>query len=154
MTLDGIRFLQEYLAKPEKFLPLVDHAWKVFPKRSEFGDVNIGWNAGLIENNRPYFCECWAEGFTMLTYFISAKGIEDYSVEQMEAMLHKAGIVWFKQPQKDKIAVQPFTDSTGNAFFSVNLVVGDDEATYTEDGIIYSFNSLNDFNKGRNHQLQ
>jgi len=78
---DRIRFLEEYREHPEKYLPLSDHAWKQYEKvdRGEDGYddpwYNLGWDAGLLEGNRPYFLECWATcGITMLTYQIPAEG--------------------------------------------------------------------------------
>ena len=92
---EKIAFLRDYIANKDDYLPLIDHAWKTFGKRSLTDDVNIGWNAGIVEGNRPYFCECWADGYTAITYFISTKGIEDYTVVQLEDMLKKAGnLIW------------------------------------------------------------
>ena len=69
---------------PEDFLPIVDHAWKVFPAMTKGTDwrddpeYDLGWDAGLLDGKRPYFAESWATGgITMRTYFVSAKGMED-----------------------------------------------------------------------------
>ena len=70
---DKIKLLDLFRLNPEMFLPLVDHAWKIFPEEdpgTEWYDdkqVNIGWDTGLLEGNRPYFLEAWATcGITML----------------------------------------------------------------------------------------
>ena len=84
---EKIAFLRDYLQNKDEYLPLIDHAWRKFEKRTKTDDVNIGWNVGIVEDNRPYFCECWADGYTAITYFISTKGIENYTVEQLEEML-------------------------------------------------------------------
>ena len=146
---DRIAFLNEYLQHSDRYLPMIDHAWQIFPQRSEYGEVNIGWDAGLIAEKRPYFCECWAEGYTVLTYFISTKGIEDYTPEQLENLLRESGIIWYKEPGIRHPDVQIFSDNSGQVFFSVNYLVGDDDGTYTEGGIIFAFSILNDFNKTR-----
>lgn len=143
---ENLAFLDEYKRNPDKYLPLIDHAWKVFPDRSEYGEVNVGWNAGIVEGNRPFFCECWAEGITVLTYFISTKGIEEYSVEQIEKMLADAEIIWYVGERKYPTSVQKFTDHEGNEFFSINIIVGDDDGTYIEGGVIYGMNRLNEYN--------
>ena len=143
---EKLAFLDEYKRNRDRYLPLIDHAWKVFPERTEFGDVNIGWNVGIVEGNRPFFCECWAAGITALTYFISTAGIEDHSVEQLERMLADAGIVWYVGERKYPTSVRIFTDGNGNDFFSINIIVGDDDGVYTEGGIVYSFVRLNEYN--------
>ena len=95
---DAIAFLDEYRQNKERFLPLIDHVWKTFPRREEeTGDVNIGWDAGVFDGNRPYFCELWSSGYMFLTYFISTIGIENCSDEQLEQMLKDAGLVWYKE---------------------------------------------------------
>jgi len=68
---EKLAFLDEYKSHPDKYLPLIDHAWKVFTERDDDGCLNLGWNVGVIGNNRPYFSECWAQGFTATTVFIS-----------------------------------------------------------------------------------
>ena len=148
-TDNKIQFLQDCLDNPGKYLPMVDHAWQTFPPRNEFDEVNIGWNAGVIDGNRPYFCECWAEGFTAITYFISTKGIEGYTAGQLEEMLSNAGIISYIRPDHYETSVMVFTDHSGNEFYSINFVVAVEEDVYTDGGMIISFSSLNDFNKNR-----
>ena len=54
-----IRMLSMFRLNPDRFLPIVDHAWKVFPEEdrgTEWYDdkeVNIGWDTGLLEADRP-----------------------------------------------------------------------------------------------------
>ncbi len=39
--------------------------------------MNVGWNHGLLDGNRPYFMESWAaDWITMPTIFISCIGLE------------------------------------------------------------------------------
>lgn len=60
-------FLAQYRSHPEGRYPMCSHQFQVFPQRNEFGDVNIGWNCGMLDGTRPYFLECWAtEGITVL----------------------------------------------------------------------------------------
>ena len=102
---DKIRLLDLFRLNPEMFLPLVDHAWKVFPKvdpgKEWYDDkqVNIGWDTGLLEGNRPYFLEAWATcGITMLTYFVSTKEIEGASGKDLVKMLTGAKLVLVPRP--------------------------------------------------------
>ena len=151
---DGIRFLKEYREHPEKYLPLIDHAWKCFVEKDrgqnpwDDPEYNLGWNAGVIGGNRPFFLECWATcGITMLTYFVSAKGIEDYGTDELLKMLEKARLVKVPDPENPRTTAVKVTDDHGNEFFSVNIVCGDEEETYTTGGEIYSFRILNAFNR-------
>ena len=116
--------------------------------------MNIGWNAGLIDGKRPFFCECWADGCTVITYFISTKGIEDYTVGQLEEMLSNADIISYNCQEHYEASAMTFTDHSGNEFYSVNMVVGDEEKTYTDGGMIFSFSYLNKFNQKRNEAFE
>ena len=153
---EKIRFLEEYRKYPEKYLPLTDHAWKHFEKvdyGTEWYDdpwYNLGWDAGLLEGNRPYFLECWATcGITMLTYFVSTEGIEGYGVPELLAMLEKAKLVKVLDPANPRTAVKKFRDDSGREFFSINITVGVEDETYVSGGTMYPFAALNRYNRKR-----
>ena len=75
--LSGLELVKACREHPERYYPMRDHTEQV-SRRDKFGDSNIGWYAGLLDENRPFFAECWAsDGITMLTIFVSVKGIED-----------------------------------------------------------------------------
>ncbi len=143
---EKLAVLNELRRNKDNYLPLTDHAWKVFPKCTDDGDVNIGWDVGILDGKRPYFCEAWASGFTVLTYFISTKGIEDYTVEQLEDLLKENGIVWYVGERIYKMSLARFTEGSGNEFFSINIIVGDDDGVYIDGGIIFSLSRLNEYN--------
>lgn len=150
---EALRLLAEIRENPDRFLPMADHAWKVFPAVDEgenwYDDPqrNIGWDAGLLEGNRPYFMECWAMcGVTMLTYFVSAEGIGDMTKEALAGMLQDAGLFRILDPENPRTAVMEFTDGSGNKFLSVNITAGNEEDTYVSGGRMFSFASLNRFN--------
>ena len=149
---DQFDLLTDIRSNPDRYDPLVDHAGWHHERKTQSGDVNIGWNIGLLAENRPWFAECWArDGMTMLTYFISTRGIEESTPVQLQHMLEDAGIVRFTDPDRDNTpAVSRFKDGNGNEFFSVNILVGveDEDAYITKDsGIIYRFRELNRFNE-------
>jgi len=146
--MSAIERLQEYRANKDKYLPLIDHEAWYFPDRTEFGDVNIGWNCDFI-GNRPYFLECWAsDGTTMITIFISTIGIENYALEDIENLLINEAKVYSKLPGYIPPEIGPkFEDSNGNEFYSVNIIVGIDEAPALIEGApICSFALLNELN--------
>ncbi len=153
---EKILFLEEYRAHPEKYLPLTDHAWKQFEK-VDYGEewyddpwYNLGWDAGLLEGNRPYFLEGWATcGITMLTYLVSTEGIGEYGTPELLAMLEKAKLVKVLDPSNPRTEVRKYTDDSGKEFFSINIVVGDEEGTYASGGKIFPFAALNRYNRER-----
>ena len=150
---EKIRFLKEYRAHPEKYFPLIDHAWKCFAEKDtgenpwDDPEYNIGWNAGVIGGNRPFFLECWATcGITMLTYFVSVKGIEEYGEKELLKMLEEARLVKVLDPEHPRTTAVKVNDDHGNEFFSVNIVCGDEHGTYIKGGTIYAYRFLNAFN--------
>ena len=153
---EGIRFLEEYRAHPEKYLPLADHAWKLYEK-VDYGEewyddpwYNLGWDAGLLEGNRPYFMILWATcGITILTCHVSAEGIGEYGVPELLAMQEKAKLVKVLDPSRPRTDIMKYRDGSGNEFFSVNICVGDENETYAMGGAAYSFAELNRFNRKR-----
>ena len=148
-----IKLLNMFRLNPDQFLPVADHAWKVFPEEdcgTEWYDdkeVNIGWDTGLLEPDRPYFMECWATcGITMLTYFVSTKGIEDASTEDLVRMLTEAGLFRVVDPKGPGTMVMKFEDDHGNEFYSINVTVGVEDELYVEGGRWYPFGPLNEYN--------
>ena len=151
---EKIRFLKEYRAHPEKYFPLIDHAWKCFAEKDtgenpwDDPEYNIGWNAGVIGGNRPFFLECWATcGITMLTYFVSVKGIEEYGEKELLKMLEEERLVKVLDPEHPRTTAVKVNDDHGNEFFSVNIVCGDEHGTYIKGGTIYAYRFLNAFNR-------
>ena len=158
-TEEKIRFLKEIREHPEKYLPMTDHAWKQFAK-VDYGEnwyddpwYNIGWDAGLAEGNRPYFLIGWATcGITILTYYLSTEGIREYGTAELLAMLVKAKLVRILDPERASTSVMVFTDASGNEFFSINIVLGDEEGTYVGGGKVFPFGPLNRFNRERQEE--
>lgn len=145
----GLDFLKEYLDNPSKYLPLSASAIRMYPPREpESGDVNIGWNCGLVDGNRPYFSMCWApEGITMMTFHISKIGLEDYTPTQVDALC-EAHHLYHRISNKYSPAVYDFVDKMQNHFYSVNVVVGlneDDEIHVDNTAKSYPFAILNTF---------
>lgn len=96
----GIDVLKACDRSGSDLLPIVADARREMPSRNEYGEVNIGWNAGVMDGNRPYFAECWAtDGITMLTVFISTKGIEDMPHAEIAQKFADTGY-YFPPPRK------------------------------------------------------
>lgn len=147
--MNAIDNLMEYRNNKEKYLPLIDHETEFFPERTEYDDVNIGWDCGFIRN-RPYFLEAWATtGITMITIFLSTIGIEDYSVADLEKLLIEEGKIYTKREGYESPDFVPKpVDDNGNEFFSINIVVGleDEPARIDGGGHLVPFNELNKLN--------
>ena len=146
--LKGLDLIKAYRNHPERFLPMQDHTEQV-PAKYEyeyFTDHNIGWNAGLLEENRPFFAECWAtEGITMLTIFVSTIGIEDKSETDLANWFQDIG--YYKAKDSRNPEVIKYKDKAGNEFFSINILVGvEEEPAVIEGGRIYPWKILNEYN--------
>ncbi len=154
-----IKMLDMFRLNPDKFLPLVDHAWKVFPAKergTEWYDdpeVNIGWDTGLLDEKRPYFMECWASsGITMMTYFVSTVGIEEATTEDLVKLLTGAKLFRLLDPAHPRTSVMKFEDDNGNEFFSINVTVGMEDETYVDGGTVYPYEALNRHNRKKKRE--
>ena len=144
--------LRELREHPDKYLPIIDHAWKVFPDRvdgTEWYDdpeYSIGWDVGLLPGNRPCFPECRATcGITMLTYYVSAAGIEEAADADLIRMPGEANLFRIPGPSVPRAEVLKY-DVGGDAFFSVSMETGGRDSACVHAGRIFSFRYLNRFN--------
>ena len=155
----GIEFLKEYREHPERFLPLVDHQYRQFDEWQDEDSRNMFWDAGIFQDNCPYFAECWKIFTTMvMTVFISAKGIPWVpNLKNILVEFIRNGLIdSLSIKELPHIETKGFTDSSGNEFFSINMVL------FTEDreGFIhwgresFSFNELNQYNERENREAE
>ena len=145
----GIDVLRECRCKGSKLLPIVSDARREMPSRNEYGEVNIGWNAGVMDGNRPYFAECWAtDGITMLTVFISTKGIEDMPHAEIAQKFADTGY-YIPRENAHKPTVMEFTDTAGNGFFSINIAVGNEDEVFLDGAPILAPGVLNEYLKNK-----
>lgn len=150
---EKLELLRELRDHPDGYLPITNQAWRIFPSRNDgtewYDDpeYNLGWDAGLLPGNRLYFLECWATcGLTMLTYFVSVVGMEEAKDADLFRMLEDAGLFRILDPSGLHTTIQKFNED-GKEFFSINILVGDEEGTYVSGGNYYPFSHLNRFNK-------
>ena len=139
----GMDLIRAYDQHPEEFLPMNKPDNEV-PPRNEYGEVNIGWNAGLLDENRPFFAECWAvDGITVLTMFVSTLGIENETPEELEQRFLESGYYRKREGADRAPEVRKFA-ADGNEFYSINVTVGvDDEPAVIEGAYILSWNTYN-----------
>lgn len=143
-----VEFLMYYREHSEEFLPMIDHHKHSFPPCDEGGVKNIGWSCGMLKD-RPYFAECWTiDGMTVLTFFVSVIGIEDYTAEKFDVLFEENNI-FTKKADAQETTIRKLIDKSGNCFFSVNVIVGlpDEESCFERDNTsIYSYSILDKLN--------
>ena len=141
----GMDLIRVYDEHPEKFLPMNKPDNEV-PPRNEYDETNIGWYAGLLDEKRPFFAECWAvDGRTVLTMFVSTLGIEDETPEELEQRFLDRGYYRKREGADRAPAVRTFA-ADGNEFYSINVTVGvDDEPAVIEGAYILSWNVYNKY---------
>ena len=146
--LSGLELIRSYRKNPENYLPMTDRTEEM-PGRNEYGEVNIGWYAGLLEEKRPFFAECWSvDGMTMLTITVSAKGIEEKTAEEMDRWFQDAGYYRYRKDDHYLPTVGRFTRPDGNEFFNLNVAVGADEGPAQIDGAqVLPWSVLNEYNR-------
>ena len=120
----------------EKY-PLIDRSHcHVDRTKNDSGVLDIGWAEGMLTGGRPYRMELWAQDqVTVLTVFFSADGIEEANGTILLKFLEASGLISFS----NRIAptgMAMILDRAGNRFWSVNIVVGDEECTYIESSTI------------------
>ena len=154
----GIAFLKEYRAHPEKFLPLIDHQYRHFDKWADEESRNLCWDAGIYDGNCPYFAECWSIFIhTVMTVFISQKRIPPEADQKyfLVEFIRNSLIGGITTTAELHIEIATVTDDAGNEFYSVNLVLGNDEkGQFINWGrCSTSFEELNRFNSAKEFSM-
>lgn len=146
--LKGLDLIKAYRAHPDDYLPLLDHTEQM-PDMNDYGEVNIGWYAGMLDEKRPFFVECWAvEGITTVTLFVSTTGIEDKTPEELDQWFQDIGYYRQKKAEPNPPTVGKFTSRRdGNEYFSINVGLAvEDEPAYLEGAPIIPWSVLNEYN--------
>ena len=109
-----------------KFIPLKE--------KDESGTLDIGWNEGVTTDGRPYRAEMWAfDGVSMVTIFISSKGMQNLSKEELVEYLEKQGLVKYFG-EKKLLRCELVKDDAGKPMWSLNITIGDEEETFADTG--------------------
>ena len=99
--------------------------------KDEDGVVDIGWHDGVMSDGRPFRAEMWAQdSVSMLTIFFSSQSIEDFGSDQIRDLIVKEGLVAFRTQADTYCESTNYVDCAGNAVWSVNIVVGDEDRSF------------------------
>lgn len=99
----------------------------------EDGSVDIGWDAGVLTDGRPWRAEAWAEaGVTVLTFFFSALGLEQATVAVLAGLLAREGLIRYRTAP-GRANGMLIDDASGNSLWSVSVVIGVDDEVLVED---------------------
>lgn len=105
-----------------------------FSKTPDNDVIDLGWNEGMLSDGRPYRFECWCQDqLTCVTFFVSSLGLEQLDRADIQELLEREHLVRFLGDKRYADA-RPFVDPSGNTMLSINVVVGDDEETFTSGG--------------------
>ena len=132
MSLSGLELIKAYRENPERYLPMMDHTWEM-PAVNEYGEVNI----------------CWAvDHVTTLTIYVSAKGIEDKSAEELDQWFQDIGYFSYRDQEHDPADVQTFGNPADGEFFMLTIGVGiDGEPALIDGAPIEPWSVLNEYNR-------
>ena len=105
-----------------------------FEKTAENDVLDLGWAEGQLSDGRPFRVESWCQDqMTMLTYFMSTKGLKHADDEFFRGLLVSEGLICFTESGQRHVSASKIKDASGNKMWSVNVVIGDEEETYAED---------------------
>ncbi|SDI52903.1 hypothetical protein [Natribacillus halophilus] len=106
--------VQKEMEKNQSYEPFAD--WD--------DSITLGKQTTYLDDGRYIRADVWAEdGYTFITYSFSAKGIENYSGEQLTKYLKQNGMS--QKLDKDNYDFFRFTDQDSNDRLSVTIVVGE-----------------------------
>jgi hypothetical protein len=92
--------------------------------------VDIGWNDGVLSDGRPFRVEYWCwEDVSILTYFMSTRGIEDVTDNFFRELLTEEGLISFST-EKPTLRAKKIKDGAGNEMWSVNVAVGNQDELF------------------------
>lgn len=150
MELKGLDLIRACREHPERFLPLAEIKEEipgVVYYDDGYREHNIGWNAGILEGNRPYLAMCWAaEQITYLSLYVSAQGIEDITGEELDRMFVKNGYYRYRDEKHDSPQLSACADSHGNRLHLMTIAVGiGDDPALIVGAPVFAYSKLNGF---------
>ncbi|MDO4961348.1 MAG: hypothetical protein Q4E57_05790 [Eubacteriales bacterium] len=145
--LKGLDVIKAYRTGKTGWLPMRDKKEQVSSGMNEYDEYDIGWNAGVIDGNRPYFVECWhTSGITTLTIYVTTKDLGDLTHKQLADRFVEIG---YYTPRENAYTpeIRVIHDDDGNEYLSINIVAIYKDEPYIEGGAIYDYYILNKYNR-------
>jgi hypothetical protein len=101
-------------------------------KRDYFPEIDIGFDEGIMDDNRPYRIENWFDrelGLICRTVFYSILDIKNWKAEQHLEYIERNNLL---EGQADKykgsgLGFKIIEDNSGNPIWSVTAVMDDDD---------------------------
>jgi hypothetical protein len=95
--------------------------------------VDVGWSGGRLSDGRPFRVEYWYwEEVSILTYFMSTKGLENATDGYFRELLVDEGLLTFAA-NDPVIKSKKIKDASGNEMWSINVAVGDHDELFVTD---------------------
>ena len=116
-----------------------------------FFPTRNGWNKATLGGryHPTLTAENWCvDHITMLTIFVSTKGIKDKTEEELIQWFQDIGYISLRNGNEPAIGVNIFKTKSGDEFYSINITVGiDDEPAQIDGAPVYGWAVLNEYNR-------
>lgn len=90
--------------------------------------TNIGFAQGVFSDGRPFHAECWAtEGITLLTFFFSAFGLENFKNKDFVEYLMSEGVIELIEGKFPSCGPGVFFDDSKHKMYSVSIAIGNED---------------------------
>jgi len=94
--------------------------------------IDIAWCTGILSEGRPFRAEYWVQDqLTLLTYFVSVSGIENYSDEQLANFLEAENLIEFRG-DKRSVGSMVIKDASDNEMWSITTCIHDTSEIYAD----------------------
>ena len=92
--------------------------------------LDVGWYGGILSDGRPFRVEYWYwEEMSVLTYFMSTRGIEKVTDSYFKELLVDEGLLTFLH-RDPVLKAKKIRDASGNEMWSINVAVGDEDELF------------------------
>jgi hypothetical protein len=100
-------------------------------EKDDDGVIDVGWCEGVLADGRAFRGEMWAQDqVSVLTFFFSVFDLEHLDGAAIRGLVEREGLVSFRETGPSYCDAAVFVDGAGRRLWSVNVVVGDDDATF------------------------
>ena len=125
-----------------------------FSMKDRDDQLDIHYIEGIFDDGRPFRMESWASGgFSYATFYLSRKGIENFSPADLKEYLKSNEVIEFDDRlylnsgfgDSINLSSQEKTDTSGNPIWEITIIVGDEDGTYVHFPIRWGVKNKNDW---------